>query len=195
MEHEEVALDRVGGEFDGSVVGGQCLVATSCSCEKVGACRMVGLVIVKGGDVDASERGEPLVGAVELGDGHRPVEGDNCVGAQSVELVVEGDDLGPVGGLGAGSVGVHGGYGGLDLERSGPVAPQAGAHELVALGYQCLVPAGAVLVGEAHHGPVGAATGGPAGFGEQHQGEQADGFGFVGHQLDKGPPEPDGFGR
>ena len=92
-------------------------------------------------------------------------------------------------------VGVHGGYGGLDLERPGLVAAQAGAYELVAFGDQCLVPAGAVLVGQAHHGPVGVAAGGTAGLGEQHQGEQADGFGFVGHQLDKGPPEPDGFGR
>ena len=71
---------------------------------------------------------------MELGDGHRSVQGNDGVGAQSVELVVEGDDLGPVGGFGGGGVGVDRGYGGLDLERSGLVAAKARAHQLVAFG-------------------------------------------------------------
>ena len=43
--------------------------------------------------------------------------------------------------------------------------------------------------------PSALRAGGTAGLGEQHQGEQSDGFGFVGHQLDEGSPEPDGLGR
>ena len=43
--------------------------------------------------------------------------------------------------------------------------------------------------------PSASTASGTAGLGEQHQGEESDGFGFVGHQLDEGPPEPDGFGR
>ena len=42
---------------------------------------------------------------------------------------------------------------------------------------------------------VGSDTGGAAGLAQQHQGEQPGGFRFVGHQLDEGPPEPDGFIR
>jgi hypothetical protein len=83
LAHEEVALNRVGGELDGSVVRGHGLVVASCSCEKVGACRVVGLVFVEGGGVDVGERGKPLVRAVELGDGYRPVEGDYRVGRRS----------------------------------------------------------------------------------------------------------------
>jgi hypothetical protein len=111
------------------------------------------------------------------------------------ELVVEGDDLGPVGGAGGAGVGVYGGYRGLDLERSGLAAAKASAHKLVAFGDQGPVPAGAVLVGQADHGPAGVAAGGTAGLGEQHQREETDGLRFVVHQLDEGSPEPDRFGR
>jgi len=45
LAHEEVARDRVGREFDGSVVGAERLVALTCSCEKVGAGSIVGLVV------------------------------------------------------------------------------------------------------------------------------------------------------
>ena len=170
-------------------------MAATRSCEKVGARRVVWLEGVERAGVDGGERGEPLGRAVDLGDGHRAVQGNNRVGAKGVQLVVEGDDLGPVGGFGGGCVGVDCGYGGLDLERSGLVAAKASTHELVAFDDQCLVPAGAVLVGEAHHGPVRVAAGGTAGLAEQHQGEQTDGFGFVGHQLGEGSPEPDRFAR
>ena len=57
-----------------------------------------------------------------------------------MELVVEGDDLRPVGGSRGGGVGVDGGDGGLDLERAGLVAAQAGPHQRVALGDELAVP-------------------------------------------------------
>ncbi len=112
-----------------------------------------------------------------------------------MELVVEGDDLGPVGCRGGGGVGVDGGDGGLDLERAGLVAAQAGAHEGVAFGDEHAVPPRAVLVGEADHRAVGGGAGRPPGFGEQHEGEQADRFGLVGHELDEHPPEADRLAR
>ena len=57
------------------------------------------------------------------------------------------------------------------------------------------VPSGAVLVGEPDQRPVGGGAGRLAGFGEQHQREQADGFGLVGHELDEDPAEPDRLAR
>ena len=137
------------------------------------------------------ERGEAVGGAVELGDGDGPVERDHGVRAQRVELVVEGDDLRPVGGVGGGGVGVDGGDGGLDLERSGLVAAQAGADEVVAFGDERAVPQGAVLVGETDHRSVGGGAGRLPGFGEQHEGEEPDGFGLVGHELGEHPSEAD----
>src|SRR3546814_2399441 len=74
------------------------------------------------------------LGAVELAHGDGSVHGHHGVGPDGEELVVELDDLRPVGGLGGGSIGVHGGDGGLDLERAGMVAAQAGSHQGVALG-------------------------------------------------------------
>ena len=88
---------------------------------------------------------------------------------------------------------MDGGYGRLDLERAGLVAAQALDDELVAFTDQRSVPSGAVLVGQTHHRSVGSDAAGTAGLGEQHQGEQSDGFRLVGHELDEGPPEPDGF--
>jgi hypothetical protein len=70
LAHEEVAFDRVGGEFDGPVVGAGCLVAAPCSGEKAGAGGVVWLVAAESGGVDLVECGEPFGGAVELRDGH-----------------------------------------------------------------------------------------------------------------------------
>ena len=69
------------------------------------------------------------------------------VGHVRQQLVVELHDLRPVGGLGRGRVGVHGGDRRLDLVRARHVAAQAGAHEGVALVDQCAVPQRAVLIG------------------------------------------------
>jgi hypothetical protein len=117
------------------------------------------------------------------------------VGAHGVELVVEGDDLGPVGCCGGGGVGVGGGDGRLDLERAGLVAAQAGAHEGVSFGDEYAFPLRAVLVGQADHRSVDGGSCRPPGFGEQHEGEEADGFGLVGHELGEHAPEADGFTR
>ena len=69
LAHEEVAFDRVGGEFDGSVVRVDCLVASPCSCEKVGAGGVVWLVAAESGGAGL-ECGEPFGRAVELRDSH-----------------------------------------------------------------------------------------------------------------------------
>ena len=112
-----------------------------------------------------------------------------------MELVVERDDLGPVGRRAGRGVGVDGGDGRLDLERPGLVAAQAGPDEVVALGDEAAIPARAVLVGEADHRPVGSGARGSPGLGEQHEREEADGFGLVGHELGEHAAEADRFAR
>ena len=57
------------------------------------------------------------------------------------------------------------------------------------------VPSGAVLVGEAHQRGVGGEACRSSGFGEQHQGEQTDRLGFIGHQLHEDAAESDRFAR
>src|ERR1700722_9417946 len=71
LAYEEVQFDRVGREFDGPVVGAECLVTPTCSCEKVGADGMVWLVVVEGASVDLGKRRQPLGRTVELRDCHR----------------------------------------------------------------------------------------------------------------------------
>ncbi len=112
--------------------------------EEVGACGVVRLVVLEEGDVEGVEGVETSGGAAHLPDGDGPVECDHRVGAHGVELVVEGDDLGPVGCGGGGGVGVDRGDGRLDLERAGLVAAQAGAHEGVSFGDERAVPLRAV---------------------------------------------------
>ena len=66
---------------------------------------------------------------------------------------------------------------------------------VVSFGDQRAVPPRAVLVGEPDHRTVGGGAGRLAGFGEQHQREQADGLGLVGHELDEHAAEPDRLAR
>ena len=68
------------------------------------------------------------------------VEGHNRVRSVPKELVVEGDDLGPVGGCVGGSVGVDGSDGGLDVEGARLVTTKAGPDEIVSFGDQLLIP-------------------------------------------------------
>src|ERR1039457_4948237 len=69
LAHEEVAFDRVGGKFDRSVVRVDCLVASPCSCEKVGEGGVVWLVAAESGGAGL-ECGEPFGRAVDLRDSH-----------------------------------------------------------------------------------------------------------------------------
>ena len=75
-----------------------------------------------------------------LGDGHGPVEGDDRRRRDGEELVVEGDDLAPVGVRRRRRVAVHGVDRRLDLVRPGRVAPQAAPHEVLTFGDQRAVP-------------------------------------------------------
>ena len=109
-------------------------------------------------------------------------------------MVVELEDLTPVGVGGGRGVAVDGVDRGLDLERSRHVAAQARPHQGLALGDERSVPLAAVLVGEQHDGSIGRDAGGAARLGEQQQGEQSEHLGLVGHQLGQQPGQADRLG-
>ena len=116
------------------------------------------------------------------------------VGAICQQLVVELEDLAPVGVLRRRGVAVHGVDRGLDLVRAGLVAAQAGSHQGLALVDQRRGPTGCGPGRQQHHRPVGRGPGRPTRLGEQQQGEQPDGLGLVGHQLGEQAGEADRLG-
>jgi len=79
----------------------------------------------------------------------------------------------------------------LDLDGPGWLRPRD-ARTRVCPSVMHAIPLRAVLMGQADHRSVGGGAGRPAGFGEQHEGEESDGFGLVGHELGENTPEADG---
>src|SRR5260370_39064344 len=136
---EVAALDGVAGEGDGSAerVGG--LVVTSGPAERLGS---RGVEQVVGRQVDLVEGVECGRRAAVLHHGDRPVERDNGVWAQALQVVVERDDLGPVGGGRRRRIGVDGGDGGLDLIGTRAVAIETGSYGFVALRGELAGPPG-----------------------------------------------------
>src|SRR5579872_1512712 len=86
---------------------------------------------------------------IKLGDRDGPVEGDDRRGIEADELIIEGDDLRPVGVTYVAGGGMHGAYRREDLvaTRSHP-SGQSLAHQPVTLGDQRHVPGPTVLFAE-----------------------------------------------
>src|SRR5690349_16611505 len=88
------ALGGVVGEGEGGLVGGAGLVGAVEATEELGAS---GVPEVVRREVEAVDLGEADGGAVELGEGHGAVEGDDGRGSDREQLAVQRGDLGPVG--------------------------------------------------------------------------------------------------
>jgi hypothetical protein len=112
-------------------------------------------------------------------------------GRQAVQQVVEGEDLRPVGVLGARRLVVHGGDRGLHLKRAHRERRQRVADERHALGDGAAVPEAAVLLGERDERAVGRRPGRAARVGEQHQREQAGDLAVSRQPLAQLAGEPD----
>ena len=110
------------------------------------------------------------------------------------QLIVERDDLAPVGGAGRRRVGVHRVDRRLDLVRPGTIAAQAVADDALALGDQRPIPRAAVLIAQPDEQTVGIDAGGAAGVDQQHQRQQAEDLLFVGQERGQHTPEPDRLG-
>src|SRR5258707_3520929 len=100
-------LGGVARQLDGFVVRRARLLTAAQPAQQVGAGRMVGVIsgqlVLE--TVDGRQR---HFRAVKLGDRDGPVEGDDRRGVEVDELVVEGEDLGPVGVAYVAGGGVHG---------------------------------------------------------------------------------------
>src|SRR6266849_3227314 len=150
---------RQGGR---TLVGRGGLVVPVQPTKQIGSRGVERVVVVQVQLVDQSERGG---GAVHLADGDRAVESDDGCWGYCEQVVVEGDDLRPVGLLDCRRVRMGGVDSGLELIRAGVVATEAGAHDPLALLDQRTIPAAAVLLAEQREAAVWADARCAAGLG------------------------------
>ena len=115
------------------------------------------------------------------------------VGSRS-QLAVELGDLRPIGPLEARRARVQGGDRRLQLVGPGPPQPQRAVEQAQALGDRVRVPARAVLVGRGRRLARRAGAGRPPRVVQQHQRQQAEHLGVVGHQRGEQPAEADRLG-
>src|SRR5205823_6183022 len=151
-EPEEVPLGARRCHGGCPLVGGRGLVVSAQPAKQVGSRGVERVVVVQVQLVHQSKRRS---GALHLADGDGAVEGYDRRGGDRKQLVVEGDDLRPVGLLDCRSVRMHGVDGGLELIRTGLVAAKALAEDRLTLLEQGPIPASAVLLAEQHEGTVG----------------------------------------
>ena len=83
--------------------------------------------------------------------------------------------------------------GGLELVGPRSAQSKGGAEDISTLGDGRRVPQGAILVLEQDQIAVGIDPPGAPGIVQEHEGEQAQGLGLIGHQDREGAGEPDGF--
>ena len=124
----------------------------------------------------------PVAGPVGHRDGHGLVEGDDRGRVDPAQRLVQQGDLLPVGlGRGRRAV-VQRGDGRLELVRAGPTHAQRPLDEGRALGDPLRVPARPILVLEQDEVAGGVDPRLATGVVQEHQGEQAQRLGLVGHQ-------------
>ncbi len=109
-------------------------------------------------------------------------------------MIVELQDLSPVGGVGGPRVAVNGLYRSLDLVGAGLVALQAAPHDGLALGHEPAVPQATVLIGQEHEIATRAGAGGATRVHQQHQRQEAQDLRLLGHQVREDPFEANGLG-
>ena len=124
-------------------------------------------------------------------DGDGVVERDDRVVVQAEQDAVEGDDLGPVGRLGALGLVVDGGDRRLELVWPGRPARKGGGDERDPLLDGTPVPQAAVLLRHGDERPVGGRAGPVPGVDEEHQREQPGHLAVVGQRRVERPGEAD----
>ena len=166
---QEVALGRVLGAGDRCLVRQRGLRIAAQASKKV---RADGVEQVVCAEVEAVDEGERCIRSLDLGHRHRAVEGHDRAQGERQQLVVQLQDLPPVGGGGGRRVAVDGVDRRLDLIRAGLVATEALPDDGLAFGDQASIPEAAVLVGQQHEVAVRGRARGPARLDEQHEREQ-----------------------
>src|SRR5512143_1265591 len=166
-------LRAVARQLDGLFVRRARLMSAAQPAQQVGAGCMVGVIagqrLLK--TVDARKR---RFRTVSLGHRDGSVEGDDGRRVEADELVVECDDLRPVGVARFGRERVHGVDCGEDLVATRRHAGgQTLAHQLMALGDQRRIPGPTVLLGKGCQFAARRKPGRAAGLDEQHQRQES----------------------
>ena len=149
---EEVSFGVGRGEGGCTLVGGRGLAVAAQPPKQIGSCGVEGVVVVQ---LQLAHQGQRSRRALHLADGDGPVEGHHRGGGDGKQLVVQGDDLGPVGLLDGPSIRMDGVDSRLELIGTGLVAAKAPANDRLAFLDQGLIPACAVLLAQQHQGTVG----------------------------------------
>ncbi len=130
--------------------------------------------------------------AVRASDGDCATDAHHGSGIVHFEESVQDGDLGPVGLVRGGGLGVHGRDRRLDRVQTGVCLCRSVFRERDALGDERPVPEPAILVIQRNRSAVGVESSRPAGLGEQQKGEQSGRLG-VGEQCAQGAREGDGL--
>jgi len=117
---------------------------------------------------DCVERRKSSAGTLGHADGNCPIKCDHGSGHEREKMIVESDDLVPVGCVERVGVAMDRLDRGLELEGAWLVAANAGPHDCMSLFDHCSVPLGPVLIAEEHEGPLGSAGRHPR-LAQQHQ--------------------------
>ncbi len=141
-------LSGVASEVNRLLIGCACLLIAPQPTQQVGARGVISVVagqrLLK--SVDSSQR---HLRTFELGDGYGPVEDDDRRGVDTDQLVVEGDDLGPVGIAYVAGEGMHRVDRGENLVSTRCFARhgsgEAFTYQSMALGDERRVPDAAIL--------------------------------------------------
>src|SRR5262249_11146762 len=178
---EVVAFGGVAGEHQGLVVGEAGLAG---AVELAQVFRAGGGQVVVAGQLrlggEGVEGGQPGGGPAGLAEGDGAVKGHDGGGPDRGELVVEGQDLHPVGGFEAGRGGVGGGDGGHQRVAGVGAGGQRPAGGGGGFADRAVGPRVAVLVRQQNELAARAGAGVPPGVGEQDEGEQPGHAGVAG---------------
>src|SRR5437588_2110903 len=146
------ALCSIVGEGKCPLVGKRGLGIAAPPAEQVGTEGGIEVVTLAVQRVDQAKRG---VRTLHLGEGYRAIQLYNRARSHDQELVVELEDLPPIGLGGAACVAVHGLDRGLQLVGPGPIDSQTAAHQLLSLRDEIAIPKAAVLIDEQDQVTVG----------------------------------------
>jgi hypothetical protein len=187
---EEGAFRGVVTARDRRIVRTSGFVGAPESAKQIGANGVEQVVAIKAQRIDERQRG---AGTLDFGDRDGAVKCDDGSRSHHDELVVERENLAPVGLCCCGRVAVHGVDRGLNLIRPRRIAREAASDERLTLSDERAIPAVTILIGEQHEVAVGRHAPRAPRVDEQHQCKQTHHFRFVGHQLVQLPSETDGL--
>ncbi len=144
-------------------------------------------------EIELLDQGECGLRPLDLRYRHRAVQRHNWARCDRQQLVIQRQDLPPVGVRRGRCVAVHGVDRRLDLVWAGLVTAQASLDDGLPFGDQDRIPPAAVLIGQQHQRTLGGGASGPPRLDQQHQRQQTHDLGLIGHEPGQQPSQPDGL--